>query len=85
MEQKPGKDFYGSSTGIVMLMIVYVFMYFDSMFVTTADVLPGSSGSNNIFSGNLSLILLFLSIVIILERYISRADVKVKLQDKNLQ
>ena len=73
MEQKPGVDFYGLSTFILMLIIIFVINYFDKLFVNSMG---------NLFSANLSIILLFLMFVLIMERYIMRADQKVKVEKK---
>ena len=84
IEQKPGVDYYGTTTMMLFIIAVYVCNNFDKLFVTPEDLLQGAKDSNNIFSGKLSLILLFISIVVIIERYISRADVKVRLKDNSL-
>lgn len=80
MEQKPGRDYYGRTTSLLMFIAIFVLLYFDKLFVTPEELLDGAKGSNNIFSGRLALVLLFISCVIILERYISRADVKIKVK-----
>lgn len=67
-----------------MILAIYVLNTFDQMFVTPEELLKGAKGSNNIFSGKLSLVLLFLTIVMILERFISRADVRIKVKKKGL-
>jgi len=69
---------------ILFIIAIYVCNYFDKLFVTPEDLLQGAKDSNNIFSGKLSLILLFISIVIVVERFISRADVKVRIKDSTL-
>lgn len=84
MEQKPGVDYYGTTTILLFIIMIYIINYFDKLFVSPADLLKGAEGSNNIFSGKLSLILLFIMIVIVIERYISRADVKIKVKQANL-
>lgn len=73
MEQKPGVDYYGNSTFIIMLLIIYVLLYFDQMFVNSLG---------NIFSAQLSFVLLFLMIMLIMERYILRSDQKIKVEKK---
>ena len=75
-EQKPGKDFYGTTTFILAIMAVFVLNTFDKLFVTPEDLLKGTAGSNNIFSSNMALSLLFVICLIFLERYISRTDTK---------
>lgn len=67
-----------------MIIAIFVLNFFDQMFVTPEELLKGAKGSNNIFSGKLSLVLLFLTMVMIAERYISRADVRVRVQKKGL-
>lgn len=84
MEQKPGTDFYGRITLLLMCIAIFVCNFFDKLFVTPEELLEGAEGSNNIFSGRLSLILLFISVVVIMERYISRADVRVRVKDKGI-
>ena len=85
IEQKPGVDYYGTTTMMLFIIAIYVCNNFDKLFVTPEDLLQGAKDSNNIFSGKLSLILLFISIVIVIERFISRADVKVRLKQTNLE
>jgi len=57
-------------------MAVFVLNTFDKLFVTPEDLLKGTAGSNNIFSSNMALSLLFVICLIFLERYISRTDTK---------
>lgn len=68
-----------------MLLAIFVMMYFDKLFVTPEDLLTDIKGSSDIFSGKLSLILLTIMFVVILERYISRADVRIKIKQKGLK
>lgn len=84
MEQKPGADYYGRTTFLLIVLIAYIMNTFDQMFVTAEELLKGAEGSNNIFSANLSMMLLFVSSVIVIERYISRADVRVRIKSKSL-
>ena len=67
-----------------MIIAIYVLNNFDRMFVTAEELLKGAEGSNNIFSKRLSSILLIISFVVILERYISRANVREKIKSKGI-
>lgn len=69
---------------LLMFIVIFIVNNFDKLFVTPEELLKGAEGSNNIFSGRLSLVLLFLMFVLILERYISRADVRVKIKSKSI-
>lgn len=59
----------------MILLLVFVFLYFDKLFVNPIE---------DIFSTPMSLTLVYIMIILISERYISRADVRVKVQKGDL-
>jgi len=74
--QKPGYDLYGSTTLVLTIIVIFVFVFFENMMVTESDLLEGTQGSNNIFKGNQALTLLALIFIILIERYVNRSDTK---------
>jgi len=74
--QKPGRDYYGTSTLVLAIIAIFVIAAFNNLTVSQADLLPGAKESNNIFKGDMSICLLLMILLIILERYINRTDTK---------
>jgi hypothetical protein len=74
--QKPGNDFYGSSTCFLAALAIYVFLYYSRISVDPATLIDSVKASNNIFMGEMALCLIAVISLIIVERYINRSDTK---------
>lgn len=73
--QKPGSDYYGSTTLLLAILAIFVLNYFEKLYVSQSDLLDGAKNSG-IFNGAMAVCLLTIVFIIILERYISRTDTK---------
>mmetsp|Transcript_21579 Transcript_21579/g.33227 ORF Transcript_21579/g.33227 Transcript_21579/m.33227 type:complete len:988 (-) Transcript_21579:2058-5021(-) len=73
--QKPGYDLYGSTTVVLALIAVYVFVFFKN-FTVDPSVFKFIQGQSSIFKGDMAVTLLVLIIIIIIERYANRTDTK---------
>jgi hypothetical protein len=73
--QKPGYDLYGSSTILLSLTALYVFMCYQHITVDMS-IFKFFAGQSSIFGGEMSMVILFIITVIILERYTNRTDTK---------
>jgi hypothetical protein len=75
--QKPGTDYYGSTTLLLAILAIFVLLYFEQLYVSQSDLLDSANFSNSgIFNGAMALCLLTIVFIIFLERYISRTDTK---------
>lgn len=75
--QKPGIDYYGSTTLLLAILAIFVMKYFEKLYVSQSDLLEGATFQNSgIFNGAMAVCLLTTVFIIILERYISRTDTK---------
>ena len=72
--QKPGADYYGSTTVVTTFMALYLFAAYSYMSVDP-DALLKITGST-IFNGDMAVILFMLMALIIFERYANRSDTK---------
>ena len=73
--QKPGYDLYGSSTISLALLTIFVVTCYQHITVDP-KMFKFMAGQSNIFNGNMTLMVLFFIIIIIVERYTSRTDTK---------
>lgn len=74
--QKPGIDFYGSTTLILSILAVYTFAAFDQMTPNSFQLLKGAKESSNLFTSSTALALVFVLLIIIVERFVNRSDTK---------
>lgn len=74
--QKPGYDLYGSSTLVLSILAIYVFIFYASISVDQASLIDSVADSNNIFKGEMAVTLIAVISVIIIERYVNRSDTK---------
>jgi len=72
--QKPGQDLYLKTTLFLALIAYYVFAYYGQMGVDEANYLKNSN--NNIFKGDMVIVLLIVILIIVMERYVNRSDTK---------
>jgi len=82
--QKPGYDLYGSSTILLSLMAIYVFMFYNHITVDMS-IFGFLKGQSSIFGGEMALVILAIISVIILERYTNRSDTKAQEQKRMSQ
>lgn len=80
--QKPGEDLYLKTNLFLAVMAIFVFMKYGQMSVDQATYLKNSN--NSIFKGDMVICLLFIILVILIERYIGRSDTKEVNQNTNL-
>jgi hypothetical protein len=73
---KPGYDLYGTTTTILGIIAIFVFLKYGELSVDQQNYLSDKSNSSNIFKGDMATCLLIVIIVIILERYVNRTDTK---------
>ena len=57
-------------------MAVYVFCGYSYMSVDQASLLDSVKSTNNIFMGEMAVVLIIVILIIIVERYVSRSDTK---------
>ena len=74
--QKPGHDLYGVSTLVLGVIWIYSFFFFDYMTVNEFQLLEGAKKSSNLFKTSMSQQLVFVFVIIIIERYVNRSDTK---------
>jgi hypothetical protein len=75
--QKPGTDYYGSTTLLLSILAIFVLLYFEQLYVSQSDLLESANFNNSgIFNGAMAVCLLSIVFLIFLERYISRTDTK---------
>jgi hypothetical protein len=79
--QKPGYDLYGSSTIILSLTAVYVFMFYNQITVDMS-VFSYLKGQSSIFGGEMAMVILFIISIILLERYTNRSDTKAEVSKR---
>lgn len=80
--QKPGYDLYGSTTTILALIGVYIFMFFDSYTFSQAKF-DYHKGQSVLFLAEMAMMVLFIITIIIIERYANRSDTK-KVEEKTI-
>lgn len=73
--QKPGRDYYGYTTLTLAVLSLFVLFGFDKVNVSQQDLLEDAGKQSDIFTTDTSLALLLNMILIIVERYINRANV----------
>jgi len=78
--QKPGYDLYGTTTTILALIGIYVFLFFDS-YTFSQDKFDFSKGQSVLFIFEMAIMVLFIITIIIVERYANRSDTK-KIEEK---
>jgi hypothetical protein len=71
--QKPGYDLYGSTTAVLMVMLIYIGAMFSSY---TVDPKSFVGGSTDIFNWDFALTLVVVIFITIIERIASRTDTK---------
>jgi hypothetical protein len=71
--QKPGRDFYGSTTSVLLITVGYVAANFQSY---TVDPKAFVGGETNIFNSEMALTLVVLIFITMIERIASRTDTK---------
>jgi hypothetical protein len=76
--QKPGDDFYGSTTMIIGLVFLYVFIFYKK-YTFSPEVFDFYGGQSQLFKGEMSITLIVILIVLIIERYASRTDTKAQI------
>jgi len=82
--QKPGEDYYGSTTCFLALTLVYIFMFWSYITVDPGTMLESVKDSNKIFNGFMSMMMIAVIIIIIFERYVNRCDTKA-IKDKSIE
>lgn len=81
--QKPGTDYYGSTTLLLAILAIFVLLNFEQLYVSQSDLLESANFNNSgIFNGAMAVCLLTIVFIIFLERYISRTDTKAAEDDK---
>lgn len=78
--QKPGYDLYGTTTTILAIIGVYIFIYFDSYSFSQAKF-DYHKGQSVLFLFEMAIMVLFIITIIIIERYANRSDTK-KIEEK---
>ena len=71
--QKPGFDLYGSTTTVLMLMVLYVAVTFKYY---TVDPKSFVGGKSDIFNWDIALTMVIIIFITIFERIASRTDTK---------
>ena len=74
--QKPGQDFYGSTTGFLALLVIYVFSFWKVITVDQTELLDAAKGNSNLFKGDMAIMVLIVLTIMIIERYVNRCDTK---------
>jgi formate hydrogenlyase subunit 3/multisubunit Na+/H+ antiporter MnhD subunit len=83
--QKPGYDIYARTTFVLLIILVYIFIYYGSFTVpdiASVDLSSWSSGKSEILKANMAFLLIFMLVVICIERYSSRTDTKVIIENR---
>lgn len=79
--QKPGYDLYGTTTSILGFIGIYIFMYYESYSFSQMKF-DFAAGQSVVFPGEMAVTVLFIIMVIIVERYANRSDTK-KIEEDN--
>lgn len=79
--QKPGYDLYGTSTILLSLMALYVFMFYKNITVDKS-IFKFMASQSAIFGGEMAIVILTIITIIILERYTNRTDTKAETQKR---
>ena len=74
--QKPGQDFYGSTTCFLALLVIYVFSFWKVITVDQTELLDAAKGNSNLFKGDMAIMVLIVLTIMIIERYVNRCDTK---------
>lgn len=69
-------DLYGSTTVFQSILAIFVFLNYSKMSVDQTEYLKSLKESNSIFQGEMAVVLIFVIIIIIIERYVNRSDTK---------
>jgi len=72
---------YGSSTIILSLTALYVFIFYNHITVDNS-VFSYLKGQSSIFGGEMAMVILFIITIIILERYTNRSDTKAEVSKR---
>lgn len=78
--QKPGYDLYGTTTTILGIIGIYIFIYYDQYTFSQAKF-EYHKGQSVLFLAEMALMILFMITIIIVERYANRSDTK-KIEEK---
>lgn len=69
-------DLYGSTTVFQSILAIFVFLNYSKMSVDQTEYLSSLKESNSIFQGEMAVVLIFVILIIIIERYVNRSDTK---------
>ena len=75
--QKPGYDLYGATTIFMFILCIFIFSFYSEISVNKANLMPSKADNSDIFNGTMILNLLFVVLIMIIERYANRTDTKV--------
>ena len=74
--QKPGVDYYGSTTLLLAFICIYIFKSWGQVSVDNSVLLESYGENNNLFKGDMTIMLISFITIMIAERFVSRADTK---------
>lgn len=81
--QKPGYDLYGTTTTVLALLAIYVFMFYQHLTVDQS-IFKFLAGQSTLFGGEMALVVVAIIALIFLERYTNRTDTKAEEMKKRL-
>jgi hypothetical protein len=81
--QKPGYDLYGSTTIFLTFTVIFVFAAYDNFMVSASMVIPGKE-TGGLFSNGMIELVLFIILVMILERIANRSATRAPLVNQGL-
>ena len=75
--QKPGYDLYGSTTLVLVIILVFVLNFYESYNVNP-EQFKFFQGKTSLYNTQMAITLVVIVTIIIIERYASRSDTKAK-------
>lgn len=79
--QKPGYDLYGTSTTVLALIGLYVFLFYQQLTVDKS-IFKFLQGQSSLFGGEMAMVVLAVIAVTLLERYTNRTDTKAEVKER---
>lgn len=78
--QKPGYDLYGTTTLVLFLILLFIFLFYER-YTNDPQVFVFMHGQSAIFKGEMGIMLTLISGIIIVERLANRTDTKAVNED----
>lgn len=79
--QKPGYDLYGSTTLVLVIILIFIMNFFEDYNVDP-EQFKFFRGKSSLFKTQMAITLVLVIAIIIIERYASRSDSKAPLKKK---